>query len=152
MHRVHKHSYIPTSALEDMTASEHELSTEVHAVQAEADRLREGWGQQVFAQAFHIVRKKRAENRPTGRWSQTQQELKLGLPMPEGVALDAVTVKFEREFCTVSLGEQRKPIHFHLEAAVKPDECTFAMHEQKLLEITLVKEEPGMWQGPARNN
>jgi len=149
MHRVHKHSYIPTSALEDMTAVEHELSAEVEEVRAEAERLREGWGRQIFAQAFHIVRKKRMENRPTGRWAQTQQDLKLGLPLPGDVTVDAIAVKFEREACTVTMGE-RKPIEFRLEAPIKPEECSWAVVEQNHLEITFIKETPAMWEAPAK--
>merc|ERR1719460_2719280 len=37
------------------------MDTEVHSVQAEAEKLQKGWGQGVFSQAYQMLRQKREE-------------------------------------------------------------------------------------------
>lgn len=62
LHRLSTHSYIPQSMLDEMEEAEALLEQEIKEVQADAERLRAGWGRAIYAQAYDIVRRQRASS------------------------------------------------------------------------------------------
>ncbi|KAG8470344.1 hypothetical protein KFE25_008765 [Diacronema lutheri] len=155
LHKLHRHSYVPTSVLDELVASEHELQGEVEDVRAEAERLRAGWGREIFAQAYHIARKRHAEamhaagqaQRGAGSWSQSGTHLTLGLPLPPSIRRENVIVNFEQQACVIIVGGHG-PRRIELERPVKPDECHWSVRDDGTLQIVLEKEASGMWKGP----
>lgn len=66
VHRLSQNSYIPFSIVDELMEAETLLDGEIKEVQAEAERLRPGWGRAVYAQAYDIVRRQRAEAQREG--------------------------------------------------------------------------------------
>lgn len=156
LHKLHRHSYVPTSVLDELVVSEHELQAEVEDVRAEAERLKPGWGREIFSQAWHIARKRRAEaahaaavgraQRGAGSWSQSATHLSLGLPLPLGIRQEHLIVNFEPQACTIIVGSHN-PRRLELEQPVRPDDCSWSIGEDGL-QIVLAKLAPAMWKGP----
>lgn len=59
VHRLSKNAVIPFSIVDELMEAETLLELEIKEVQAEAERLRPGWGRGVYAQAYDIVRRQR---------------------------------------------------------------------------------------------
>ena len=59
MARLFNRGLLPNSVWEQLLDAEACMDTEVHDVQAEAEKLQKGWGQGVFGQAYQILRKER---------------------------------------------------------------------------------------------
>jgi hypothetical protein len=158
LHKLHRHSYVPTKVLDELMSTEFELQHEVDQVRAEAERLRPGWGTAIFAQAWRIEAKRRAEasaaagqrQRGAGSWSQSPTHMSMALPLPEGVTAAHVQVQFERETCLIIVGSHN-PRRLHLEQPVKPDDCSYDIREDdNTLTVLLAKETPAMWKAPSK--
>lgn len=161
LHKLHRHSYVPASVLDELVASEHALQAEVEDVRAEAERLKQGWGREIFAQAWHIARKRRAEaaqasaasqaRGAVGSWSQSTTHLSLGLPLPPGIRAENLIVNFEDQACTIIVGSHN-PRRLELEQLVRPEDCSWSVREDGSLQIVLTKLTPAMWKGPHRTS
>ena len=62
MARLFNRGLLPNSVWEQLLDAEACMDTEVHDVQAEAEKLQKGWGQGVFGQAYQILRKEREQS------------------------------------------------------------------------------------------
>ena len=51
------------------------MDAEVHEVQAEAEKLQKGWGQGIFGQAYHMLRKERDEEMREAQFRREAAEL-----------------------------------------------------------------------------
>ena len=61
MARLFQKGLLPFSFWEQLTEAEAIMDSEVHTVQAEAERLQKGWGQGVFSQAYQMLKQEREE-------------------------------------------------------------------------------------------
>jgi len=61
MARLFQKGLLPFGIWEQLMDAEAMMDTEVHSVQAEAEKLQKGWGQGVFSQAYQMLRKEREE-------------------------------------------------------------------------------------------
>jgi len=59
--KLSKNGYISAVVVEEVAEAEGLLEAEIKEVQAEAERLRPGWGRGVYAQAYDIIRRQRAQ-------------------------------------------------------------------------------------------
>jgi len=62
MARLFNRGLLPFSLWEQLLEAESLMDTEVHEVQAEAEKLHKGWGQGVFSQAYQMLRKEREDD------------------------------------------------------------------------------------------
>jgi len=60
MARLFQKGLLPFGIWEQLMDAEAMMDTEVHSVQAEAEKLQKGWGQGVFSQAYQMLRKESA--------------------------------------------------------------------------------------------
>lgn len=159
LHKLHRHSYVPANVLDELAATEFALQQEVEEVRAEAERLRPGWGKEVFQQAWQIARKRKAEAAAAaqaaqshatkaGSWSQSGTHMSLGLPLPLGVTAEHVQVVFEAQTCVVIVGTH-SPRRLMLEQPIKPADCSWSVRDDdSTLTIVLAKATPGLWKAP----
>jgi len=61
MARLFQKGLLPFGIWEQLMEAESMMDTEVHTVQAEAEKLQKGWGQGVFSQAYQMLRKERED-------------------------------------------------------------------------------------------
>lgn len=61
MARLFNRGLLPFGLWEQLLEAEALMDSEVHEVQAEAEKLKTGWGQGVFGQAYQMLRKEREE-------------------------------------------------------------------------------------------
>jgi hypothetical protein len=161
LHKLHRHSYVPTNVVDELTASEFELQHEVEEVRAEAERLKPGWGSAIFPQAWQLARKRReaqiqmaAQGRAPGgggNWSQSNTHMSLGLPLPPNIRPDNVLCNFEKQAVIIVIGSHN-PRRLDVEQEVKPDECSWTVREDNTLQIVLAKKEAGMWKAPHKTS
>jgi len=62
MARLFNRGLLPFGVWEQLLEAEAMMDTEVHDVQAEAEKLQKGWGQGVFGQAYSMLRRERQED------------------------------------------------------------------------------------------
>lgn len=176
--RMHRAGYVSGTTLSGLQVTHHELKAEVEDVRREAERLRAGWGKEVFAQAYHLVRKRRGEvparanggeqppsDARAGTWTQTPDEMSLKLSMPPPCQREHVKVQFEPETIIIALvGVNKPPMRILTEARIKPAECRWELEpgvvpsaaggqaRPATLVIVLAKETRGMWRNPHRES
>ena len=61
MARLFNRGLLPFGMWEQLLEAESMMDAEVHSVQAEAEKLKTGWGQGVFGQAYQMLRKERED-------------------------------------------------------------------------------------------
>lgn len=61
MARLFNRGLLPFGLWEQLLEAESMMDAEVHSVQAEAEKLKTGWGQGVFGQAYQMLRKERED-------------------------------------------------------------------------------------------
>lgn len=61
MAKLFQKGLLPFGVWEQLVDAEAMMDTEVHTVQAEAEKLQKGWGQGVFSQAYQMLRKDRED-------------------------------------------------------------------------------------------
>lgn len=61
MARLFQKGLLPFGLWEQLMEAEQLMDQEVHSVQAEAEKLKKGWGQGVFSQAYQMLRNQREE-------------------------------------------------------------------------------------------
>lgn len=84
MARLFQKGLLPFGIWEQLVDAEAMMDTEVHAVQAEAEKLQKGWGQGVFSQAYQMLRQKREEEVRTQQMQRDAAVLTMEFTKPSG--------------------------------------------------------------------
>jgi hypothetical protein len=84
MARLFNTGLLPFSIWEQLLEAEAMMDTEVHEVQAEAEKLQKGWGQGVFGQAYHTLREEREIEQQEERMRRDMATLTIEFTKPSG--------------------------------------------------------------------
>ena len=84
MARLFQRGLLPNSVWEQILEAEAMMDSEVHEVQAEAEKLHKGWGQSVFGQAYQMLRKEREAIARMKALRRDAAVLKLDFTKPSG--------------------------------------------------------------------
>lgn len=83
-------------------------------------------------------------------FTQTLSEVTVLVPVPPGTKGRDCDVCIERSHLRVGVKGQPPLIDGKLYAAVKPEECAWTVSDNKLVEVTLCKQEGMCWWGTVR--
>jgi len=84
MARLFQKGLLPFGIWEQLVDAEAMMDTEVHSVQAEAEKLQKGWGQGVFSQAYQMLRQQREEQMRTLQMQRDAGVLTMEFTKPSG--------------------------------------------------------------------
>ena len=84
MARLFQKGLLPSTVWEQLLEAEAIMDVEVHAIQAEAERLQVGWGQGVFSQAYQMLRKDREDEQRAEQVAKDAAVLTLTFTEPSG--------------------------------------------------------------------
>jgi len=84
MARLFQKGLLPFGIWEQLMEAESMMDTEVHSVQAEAEKLQKGWGQGVFSQAYQMLRKEREDEVRMQQMQRDSAVLTMSFARPSG--------------------------------------------------------------------
>jgi len=151
MAKLFQKGLLPFGVWEQLVDAEAMMDTEVHTVQAEAEKLQKGWGQGVFSQAYQMLRKEREEEVQRQQMQKDQAKLTIEFTKPSGgvvtVTADGrkVTAQTPLAVCKESLAEEmtfKSEVKAKLVCGVGDDERTFGC---SLPELVLDAEQDKQW-------
>jgi len=151
MARLFNRGLLPFSIWEQLLEAEAIMDTEVHEVQAEAEKLQKGWGQGVFGQAYQMLRKEREEDAREKQMRRDAAVMKMTFTKPSGgvveITADARNVTQQTQM-VLRKGCESEEVAFKCEVTAEltiGDGDDERVHRCVIPELLLDKEQDKQW-------
>jgi len=151
MARLFNRGLLPHSVWEQLLEAEALMDTEVHEVQAEAEKLQKGWGQGVFGQGYQMLRKEREEDAREQQMRRDAAVLTMTFTKPSGGVVEVVAEArnvTQQTQMVLRKGSEAEEVAFKCEVLAElvigtgDDERT---HRCSIPELLLDKEQDKQW-------